>query len=100
MNVQLNTAALWGKRIYQVAVSEGVIFALADTGEVYTWGGHSHWWHEIQPDSLQLTNWRGDVTARSQLLMGIKDKVLPPDNSIVCNTCNFKHDKQFIKRNK
>eukprot|EP01036_Dinobryon_divergens_P023212 gene23212-31534_t len=73
LNVQLNTAALWGRRIYQVAVSEGVIFALADTGE---------WWHEIQPDSVELQHWRGDVTARSQLLMGVKGKSLPPDKSM------------------
>jgi hypothetical protein len=83
LNVQLNTAALWGRRIYQVAVSEGVLFALAETGEVFAWGGHSHWWHEIQPDSVQQTTWRGDVTARSQLLMGIAGKQLPPDLNVV-----------------
>ena len=89
LNVQTNTAALWGRRVHQVAVSDGVLFALADTGEVFTWGGHSHWWHEIQPDSAQQTKWRGDVTARSQLLMGLKDKQLPPDTSVVGNDSPF-----------
>ena len=82
MNVSVNTAALWGKRVYQVALSENVIFALSDTGEVYTWGGNSYWWHEIQPDSLYQTKWRGDTTARSQLLLGTMDKQLPPDTNL------------------
>lgn len=82
LQVAVNTAALWGKRIYQVAASENVIFALADTGEVFSWGGNSYWWHEIQPDSVYQRQWRGDTTARSQLLMGTKNKTLPPDPSL------------------
>ncbi len=70
LNINMNTAALWGKRVHQVGVSESVIFALSDTGEIYTWGGNSYWWHEIQPDSVYQTKWRGDTTARSQLLLG------------------------------
>jgi hypothetical protein len=69
LNISLNTASLWGRRVHQVAVSENVLFALSDTGEVFTWGGNSYWWHEIQPDSLYQTKWRGDTTARSQLLL-------------------------------
>lgn len=69
LNVSLNTASLWGRRVHQVAVSENVLFALSDTGEVFTWGGNSYWWHEIQPDSVYQTKWRGDTTARSQLLL-------------------------------
>mmetsp|Transcript_11175 Transcript_11175/g.18304 ORF Transcript_11175/g.18304 Transcript_11175/m.18304 type:complete len:1490 (-) Transcript_11175:3642-8111(-) len=80
--VSVNTGALWGKRVHQVAVSENVLFALADTGEVFTWGGNSYWWHEIQPDSLYQTKWRGDTTARSQLLMNTMEKQLPPDASL------------------
>lgn len=81
INVAMNTAALWGKRIHHVAVSESVLFALADTGEVYTLGGASYWWHEIQPDSLYQTKWRGDTTFRSKMLMGTMEKQLPPDES-------------------
>ena len=82
LNVSMNTASLWGRRIHHVALSENVAFALAETGELYTWGGNSFWWHEIQPDSLYQTKWRGDTTPRSQLLLGTQDKVLPPDASL------------------
>jgi len=82
LRISDNTASLWGKRVYQVAVSENVIFALADTGEIFTWGGNQYWWHEIQPDSIYQTQWRGDTTARSQLLMRTKNKQLPPDAAI------------------
>jgi len=82
LNVSLNTAALWGRRIHHVAVSENVAFALADTGEVYTWGGNSFWWHEIQADSVFQTKWRGDTTARSSMLLGTVNKQLPPDASL------------------
>lgn len=34
LNVAMNTAALWGRRIHHVAVSDSVIFALSDSGEV------------------------------------------------------------------
>jgi alpha-tubulin suppressor-like RCC1 family protein len=85
LNVSLNTASLWCRRIYQVAASENVLFALADTGEIYTWGGNSFWWHEIQSDSIYQTKWRGDTTARSQLLMRTRDKTLPPDISVETN---------------
>ena len=59
LNVSLNTASLWGRRVHHVAVTENVIFALADTGEIFAWGGNQYWWHEIQPDSLYQTKWRG-----------------------------------------
>jgi alpha-tubulin suppressor-like RCC1 family protein/Ca2+-binding EF-hand superfamily protein len=82
LNVSMNTASLWGRRVHHVAVTENVAFALAETGELFTWGGNSYWWHEIQPDSLYQTKWRGDTTARSQLLLGTQDKQLPPDASL------------------
>lgn len=68
--------------MHHVAVSESVMFALTDTGEVYTWGGQSHWWHEIQPDSLYQKKWRGETTPRSQLLLGTIEKQLPMDISV------------------
>jgi alpha-tubulin suppressor-like RCC1 family protein/Ca2+-binding EF-hand superfamily protein len=79
LNVSVNTASLWGRRVHHVAISENVIFALSDKGEVYTWGGNSYWWHEIQPDSVYQTKWRGDITPRSQLLMNVQNKTIPPD---------------------
>lgn len=79
LNVATNTAFLWGRRIHHVAISENVIFAISDRGEIYTWGGQSHWWHEIQPDSIYQTKWRGEITPRSQLLMNMQNKELPPD---------------------
>jgi Ca2+-binding EF-hand superfamily protein len=79
LNVCLNTAALWGKRIHHVAISENVMFALSDLGEVYSWGGNSYWWHEIQADSMFQSKWRGDTTPRSQLLLGTKAKTMPRD---------------------
>lgn len=82
LSVAVNTAGIWGRRIHHVAVSDSVIFALADTGEVYTWGGNTFWWHELQPDSIFQTKWRGDVTPRSQLLLGTVDKLLPIDASM------------------
>jgi alpha-tubulin suppressor-like RCC1 family protein/Ca2+-binding EF-hand superfamily protein len=82
LNTSLNTASLWGRRVHHVALSENVVFALAETGELFTWGGNSFWWHEIQPDSLYQTKWRGDTTPRSQLLLGTQNKELPPDASL------------------
>ena len=82
VKLSLNTASLWGRRVHHVAVTENVIFALADTGEIFAWGGNQYWWHEIQPDSLYQTKWRGDTTARSQLLLTTVDKQLPPDASL------------------
>jgi alpha-tubulin suppressor-like RCC1 family protein/Ca2+-binding EF-hand superfamily protein len=79
LNVATNTAYLWGRRIHHVAISENVIFAVSDRGEIYTWGGQSHWWHEIQPDSVYQSQWRGEITPRSQLLMNVQNKELPPD---------------------
>jgi Ca2+-binding EF-hand superfamily protein len=83
LNVCDNTAALWGKRIHQVAISENVMFALSDLGEVYAWGGNSYWWHEIQADSIYQNKWRGDTTPRSQLLLGTKSKDLPRDVALL-----------------
>ena len=72
-----NTAALWGRRVHHVAMSESVVLALADSGEVFVFGGKGHWWDEIQPDSIYQTKWKGDVTNRSQLVLGIRDRLMP-----------------------
>jgi alpha-tubulin suppressor-like RCC1 family protein/Ca2+-binding EF-hand superfamily protein len=84
-NCQMNTAALWGRRIHHIAISDNVMFALSDTGEVFTWGGNNYWWHEIQPDSVYQKKWRGDTTARSQMLMGTTTKQMPSDVAIDLN---------------
>eukprot|EP01041_Mallomonas_annulata_P005267 gene5267-10537_t len=75
LNVAINTAALWGRRVHHVAISDNVMFALADTGEIYSWGGHNHWWNELQPDSVYQKKWRGDTTPRSQLLLGTVGRI-------------------------
>ena len=42
LNVATNTSSLWGRRISKVAVSESVILALSDMGEIYCWGGKGY----------------------------------------------------------
>lgn len=34
--VAMNTASLWGKRVHEVALTENVIFALSDTGKLFS----------------------------------------------------------------
>ena len=51
-----NTVALWGRRIHHVAMSESVVLALSDTGDVYVFGGKGHWWDQIQPESNPTCN--------------------------------------------
>jgi hypothetical protein len=75
LNIGLSTAPLWGRRIDKCCCSENVIFALSDTGDIYSWGGNNHWWYEIQADSKFQSMWRGDTTARSSLLLGTTNKV-------------------------
>ncbi len=48
---------------------------------MFSWGGNSFWWHEIQPDSIYQSKWRGDVTPRSQVLLGKENLVLPLDGA-------------------
>ena len=79
LHVMESTAALWGRRVHHVTLSESVAFALSDSGEVFAWGGNGHWWHEIQPDSLYQRKWRGETTPRSQLLLGTSSRLLPLD---------------------
>lgn len=77
LNVSTSTAGLWGRRIHHVAISESVIFAISDLGEVFAWGGSSLWWHDIQADSIYQSKWRGDTTPRSQLLLGTTERDRP-----------------------
>jgi Ca2+-binding EF-hand superfamily protein len=37
LNAAVNTAGLYGRRVIDVAISESVMFALSDTGEIFTW---------------------------------------------------------------
>lgn len=39
-------------------------------------GGHDYTWHEIQPDSINQSKWRGETTPRSQLLLGTTNKLI------------------------
>jgi len=79
INAQVNTCALWGKRTKEVAISDNVIFALTDLGEIFSWGGNDHWWHEVEPDSYWQNNWRGDSTERSKMLLMTHNKKEPEE---------------------
>jgi hypothetical protein len=79
INAAVNTVALWGRRTKEVAVSDNVMFALTDLGEIYAWGGNDHWWHEVEPDSHWQTHWRGDTTARSKMLLMTHNKQAPEE---------------------
>ena len=61
LKISRNTVSLWGRRIHHVALSESVVLALADTGEVYCWGGTSQWWDVMQPDSIYQSKWKGEI---------------------------------------
>lgn len=89
IKVSKNTAALWGRRIHHVAISESVVFALADTGECFCWGGNNNWWDAIQSDSIYQTKWKGNVTPRSQLLLGVKDNLSPKINKYQSSSKNI-----------
>ena len=79
INAAVNTCALWGRRTKEVAVSDNVMFALTDLGEIFAWGGTDHWWHEVEPDSYWQANWRGDTTARSKMLLMTENKKPPEE---------------------
>ena len=79
--VKKNTAALWGRRPYEVVFSDNVAFAITDFGQIFAWGGNDHWFHEIEYDSFWQTNWRGDTTARSKNLLTTNMKS-PQKNSL------------------
>ena len=57
LSVARNTAALWGKRVVQCAVTSSVAFALSDLGEMWAWGGTDHWWHKFEAESV----WHSEV---------------------------------------
>lgn len=46
-----NTAMLWGRCPIDITISENVMFALTESGEVFCWGGAAHYWHQIEVDS-------------------------------------------------
>jgi hypothetical protein len=66
--------------VSQVALSDGTAFALSELGEVFAWGGRSHWWHNLVPDSHWQQHWRGDTTERSKLLLQTVSKPEPTDD--------------------
>ena len=71
LNIQENSVSLWGKNVIGVAVGDSSIIAHTGRGEVYTWGGNSQWWHEIEAESyLQEEPRNPQLTARSSLMQG------------------------------
>ena len=94
INAAVNTCALWGRRTKEVAISDNVMFALTDLGEIFAWGGTDHWWHEVEPDSYWQTNWRGDTTARSKMLLMTQDKPAPEEEEVrseATKRCEYFH---------
>jgi hypothetical protein len=65
----VNTVALWGKRIFQVGFTSSNLMALSSDGEIYAWGGLDHWWDQIEKTSERMGKWRGYTTDRSKLLL-------------------------------
>ncbi|KAJ8600173.1 hypothetical protein CTAYLR_001943 [Chrysophaeum taylorii] len=84
LSVARNTDGLWGHRVTQCAVSDNVILALSDLGEMWSWGGVDHWWHRLEHDAYWHSHWRGHTTPRSQLLLGTKsdEEAKPPGDAI------------------
>lgn len=93
-NVCKNTISLWGRRPRQVAIADNVIYALCETGQIYTWGGNDLWWHEIEPDSQWQTQWRGETTSRSQKMLLTSDK---KENIKVDETIKNDDEKRYCK---
>lgn len=74
LNVQQNTAALWGKCVIDVAIGDSTINAYSELGEVFSWGGNHQWWHEIEKHRyLQHESRDSQLTARSNLMQGHDD---------------------------
>ena len=44
LTVAENSAKLWGRRVYDAAVTDTVVVAMSDLGELWAWGGADHWW--------------------------------------------------------
>ena len=93
LRVAVNTAGLYGQRVVSAAVSESVIFAITDTGVIFSWGGRDYSWHEIQQDAMNQNKWRGDTTPRSQLLLGTTDKELPLQDEGILFDSNIEDNK-------
>lgn len=79
LNVLGNTASLWCRNVHHVTISDNVIFAISENGVIYCWGGNNHMWSIIQPGSLYERKFRGDMTPRSQMLMGVSGREVPFD---------------------
>mmetsp|Transcript_28555 Transcript_28555/g.36926 ORF Transcript_28555/g.36926 Transcript_28555/m.36926 type:complete len:1227 (+) Transcript_28555:37-3717(+) len=77
-----NTAALWGRRVTNVALCANVAVALSELGEVFAWGGTDLWWHEVEEESLYGGSFRGVTTPRSQLLLQTGD-IIPPEDEVL-----------------
>ena len=76
---QPNTAALWARRVIQISITDSVAFALTELGDLYTWGGMDHWWHEVEVDAAWQNQWRGETTPRSTMMLTTNDKKEPDE---------------------
>ena len=70
----VGTCSLWGRGVVKVGIGENTAFALTKFGEILAWGGRNHLWDEILPGSRWAKEDRGQMTQRSQLLLGMRGR--------------------------
>lgn len=69
LNIQDNTFWLWGRQCERVAASDSILFAYCPDG-LYAWGGNTHWWNQLETESILKSQQCGELTARSNTLLG------------------------------
>eukprot|EP00949_MAST-11_sp_MAST-11-sp1_P000971 g971.t1 len=70
----VGTCGLWGRGVEKVGIGENTAFAMTKYGEILAWGGRDHLWDEILPGSRWAKEDRGEMTQRSQLLLGMRGR--------------------------
>ena len=68
-------SSLWGRGVTQVGIGENTCFAVNKFGEIFGWGGRKHLWEKILPGSRWARENRGEMTHRSQVLLGVKGRL-------------------------
>ena len=68
-------STLWGRGVTEVGIGENTAFACNKFGEIFGWGGRKHLWEKILPGSRWARENRGEMTHRSQVLLGIKGRL-------------------------
>ena len=68
-------STLWGRGVTEVGIGENTCFAVNKFGEIFGWGGRKHLWEKILPGSRWARENRGEMTHRSQVLLGVKGRL-------------------------